>query len=52
MRFWKLAVASTLLAWSETPQDVTPNVLLLARIKNHMRDEISYYPLHIRLAIR
>ena len=44
MRFWKLAVASVVLACVGTPQDLAPDVLLLARIKSHMGEELSHIP--------
>lgn len=44
MRSWKLAAASLVLVCSATTQDVAPEVLLLARIKSHMREELSNLP--------
>ena len=44
MRFWKLAVASVVLACVGAPQDLAPDVLLLARIKSHIREELSHIP--------
>src|SRR5579863_1374611 len=44
MRLWKIAGASLLLACVAAPQDLAPDVLLLARIKSHMREELSRIP--------
>jgi hypothetical protein len=44
MRLWKIAGASLVLACVGTPQDLAPNVLFLARIKSHMREELSHIP--------
>jgi hypothetical protein len=44
MRCWKIAGASLLLLCVAAPQDLAPDVLLLARIKSHMREELSHIP--------
>ena len=41
---WKIAGASLALACAAAPQDLAPEVLLLARIKSHMREELSHIP--------
>jgi hypothetical protein len=44
MGLWKIAGASLALACVGAPQDLAPEVLLLARIKSHMREELSHIP--------
>jgi hypothetical protein len=44
MRPWKLAGASLVLVCVGAAQDLAPEVLLLARIKSHMRAELSNLP--------
>ena len=44
MRLWKIAGASLGLACVGAPQDLPPSVLFLARIKSHMREELSHIP--------
>jgi hypothetical protein len=44
MRFWKLVVASFVLVCVAPAQDLAPEVLLLARIKSHLRAELSHVP--------
>jgi hypothetical protein len=44
MRLWKIAGASLVLACIAAPQDLAPDVLLLARIKSHLREELSHIP--------
>src|ERR1700747_1065910 len=44
MSLWKIAGASLVLACVGAPQDLAPDVLLLARIKSHMREELSHIP--------
>jgi hypothetical protein len=44
MSLWKIAGASLALACAGAPQDPAPDVLLLARIKSHMREELSHTP--------
>jgi hypothetical protein len=41
MRFWKFAAAFLAIACGAAAQDLAPEVLLLARIRSHMRDELS-----------
>jgi hypothetical protein len=43
-RWWKIAGASFLLASAAAPQDLAPEVLLLSRIKRHLRDELAHVP--------
>lgn len=42
-RWWRLAGALAL-ACAATPQDLPPEVLLLSRIKRHLRDELARIP--------
>lgn len=44
MRIWRFAVAVLVLACAGTAQDLAPDVLLLARIKSHLREELSHVP--------
>jgi hypothetical protein len=44
MRLRKIAGASLVLACVAAQQDLAPDVLLLARIKSHMREELSHVP--------
>ena len=44
MRFGKLVGASLVLACVGCAQDLPPEVLLLARIKTHMREELAHLP--------
>ena len=44
MALWKIAGVSLLLVCVAAPQDLAPDVLLLARIKSHMREELSHIP--------
>ena len=44
MRFWKFAGALVPLACGAAAQNIAPEVLLLARIKTHMREELSQLP--------
>src|ERR1700684_4372399 len=41
MRCWKLAAPLLAIACGAAAQDLAPEVLLLARIRSHMRDELS-----------
>jgi hypothetical protein len=42
MRFWKAAAVLMVMACGAAAQDLAPEVLLLARIKAHMREELSH----------
>jgi len=44
MTYWKIAGVSFVLACVAASQDLAPDVLLLARIKSHMREELSRIP--------
>ena len=44
MRPWKLATVSLVLASAGAPQDRPPDDALLARIRSHMRAELSHLP--------
>lgn len=44
MRYWKIVGVSLLVVCVAAPQDLAPDVLLLARIKSHMREELSHIP--------
>jgi len=44
MCWWKIAGASLLLAGAAVPQDLAPDVLLLSRIKRHLREELAHVP--------
>jgi hypothetical protein len=44
MRFGKLAAASLVLVCTAAAQDVAPEVMLLARIKSHIREELANLP--------
>ncbi|MGA3023166.1 MAG: hypothetical protein ABSF98_00210 [Bryobacteraceae bacterium] len=44
MRLWRIARASLMLACVGAAQDLAPEVLMLARIKSHMREELSHIP--------
>jgi hypothetical protein len=44
MRSWKLAAAPLVLACHAAAQGVAPDVMLLARIQSHMREELSNLP--------
>ena len=43
-RLWKFAGASLALACFGAAQNLAPNVLLLGRVKSHMREELSHLP--------
>ena len=44
MTSWKLAGAVLVLACAGAPQDFAPGVVMLARIKAHLRDGVSHLP--------
>ena len=44
MRLWILAAALLLLSFGIAGQSLAPEVLLLARIKSHMREELAHLP--------
>jgi hypothetical protein len=44
MSWWKTAGASLLLAAVGAPQDLAPEVLLLSRIKRHLREQLAHVP--------
>ena len=46
MRFCKLTAACVVLTLVGAAQDLAPEVLLLARIKSHMREELSQIPFY------
>jgi hypothetical protein len=43
-RWWKIAGAVAMLACAAAPQDLAPEVLLLSRIKRHLREELAHTP--------
>jgi hypothetical protein len=42
MHFWKPTAALLMMACRAATQDLSPDVRLLARIKSHMREELSH----------
>src|SRR5213075_2586556 len=44
MRFWRMIVALVALACAALAQDLAPELILLARIKAHLREELSHLP--------